>query len=84
MSTTPNFILVTVLSVATRSVRPVYWHPSWHRWNVRRRPTTSFATGERLSYRATAERADAMAAQLRHQGVEPGDRVGLLVATAAN
>lgn len=35
--------------------------------------------GERLSYRQTAERANAMAAQLRHRGVKPGDRVGLLV-----
>lgn len=35
--------------------------------------------GERLSYRETADRADAMAAQLRYRGVEPGDRVGLLI-----
>ncbi|MBM1143008.1 acyl--CoA ligase [Alcanivorax sp. ZXX171] len=33
----------------------------------------------RLSYRETADRAAAMAAQLRHRGVEPGDRVGLLM-----
>ncbi|SFR67986.1 Acyl-CoA synthetase (AMP-forming)/AMP-acid ligase II [Marinobacter daqiaonensis] len=35
--------------------------------------------GQRLSYREVADRAETMAAQLRHRGVEPGDRVGLLI-----
>lgn len=35
--------------------------------------------GQRLSYREVADRAEAMAAQLRHRGVEHGDRVGLLI-----
>ena len=39
--------------------------------------------GQRLSYRETTAQAEAMAAQLRHRGVEPGDRVGLLLGNSA-
>ncbi|WP_328185479.1 class I adenylate-forming enzyme family protein [Marinobacter sp. OP 3.4] len=35
--------------------------------------------GQRLSYREAAGRAEAIASQLRHRGVEPGDRVALLM-----
>lgn len=38
---------------------------------------------ERLSYRETAARAEAMAAQLQHRGVQPEDRVGLLLGNSA-
>ena len=37
--------------------------------------------GQRLSYRETTAQAEAMAAQLRHRGDEPGDRVACCWAT---
>ena len=49
--------------------------------SVARAPETDciVCQGHRLSYREVADRADAMAAQLHHRGVESGDRVGLLI-----
>ncbi|UZD66017.1 class I adenylate-forming enzyme family protein [Marinobacter sp. AN1] len=85
MSTTPNFAIRHEHHFGDRVVRCYQERPASvldsFLASVERAPEADciVCEGQRLSYREVADRAEAMAAQLRHRGVEHGDRVGLLI-----
>ncbi|MCQ4320043.1 class I adenylate-forming enzyme family protein [Stutzerimonas stutzeri] len=85
MSTIPNFAIHHELHFGDRVVRCYRDRlPSVlasFQASVERAPDADCIVcgDDRLSYRQTADRADAMAGQLRNRGVQEGDRVALLM-----
>lgn len=85
MSTSPNFTIRHEHHFGDRIIRCYQYRPASvldsFLASVERAPEADciVCDGQRLSYREVAARADSMAAQLRHRGVEAGDRVALLL-----